>query len=221
MARPVADYAARWREGLGAPLPAFLAIARAIAEDARGGRLPPGSRLPSSRELAAILGVHRNTVLAAYRELDAEGFLSAEAGRATFVARSLPEVRPKRWSAAPAVERAAARAAERAPLRPPFPFDPPGDVAPPMRPRFWPFPRGALALYGGIPDTRSAPREALARAYRRALRSDAGLLDYTEPNGDPRLRAAIAEMLRTTRGLRVDAADVVVTRGSHMALWLL
>src|SRR5689334_4953721 len=60
--------------------PAFLRIARAIAADARAGRLRAGSRLPGSRELAISLSVHRNTVLAAFRELLAEGFLEAHAG---------------------------------------------------------------------------------------------------------------------------------------------
>jgi GntR family transcriptional regulator/MocR family aminotransferase len=209
VARPVGNFAIRWREGRGSSLPAFLAIARAIAQDARSGRLPPGARLPGSRELAATLGVHRNTVLAAYRELDAEGFLSAEAGRATFIADSLPEVRPRRWLPS-------ATESGEGVHRPHFAFD--GARAPR---RYQPVPAGTLALYGGVPDTRSAPREALARAYRRALRDDPGLLDYGDPSGDGRLRAALAEMLRASRGLRVTADDIVVTRGCQMAMSLL
>jgi GntR family transcriptional regulator/MocR family aminotransferase len=42
--------------------PVFLRIARALADDVRAGRLPPGTRLPGSRVLARSLGVHRNTV---------------------------------------------------------------------------------------------------------------------------------------------------------------
>ena len=75
MTRPVRGFAVRLRTWDRAGLPAFLAIARTIAEDVRSGRLAPGSRLPGTRELAATLGVHRNTVIAAYRELSAEGFL--------------------------------------------------------------------------------------------------------------------------------------------------
>ena len=54
--------------------PVFLQIARAIADDIRRGRLGKGAALPGSRTLATSLGVHRNTVLAAYRELAAEGW---------------------------------------------------------------------------------------------------------------------------------------------------
>jgi GntR family transcriptional regulator / MocR family aminotransferase len=190
-------------------LPVFLGIARAIADGARSGRLTPGSRLPGSRELSRSLGVHRNTVLAAYRELQAEGFLSTGQGRGTFIAESLPEVRPRRWLD-PKADR------PKRPVRPHFAFD----GAPPPLP-FQQIPKGALALYGGIPDTRLVPRDALARAFRRALRRKSDLLAYGDPHGEPTLRAALAEMLRARRGLSIDADDVLVTRGSQMALALI
>src|SRR5690242_8144769 len=57
-----------------AALPPFLQIARAFAGDIQRGRLRSGDRLPGSRQLAASLGVHRNTVLAALAELTAEGW---------------------------------------------------------------------------------------------------------------------------------------------------
>ena len=208
MTRPGGRFQLRLRDAGDANLPAFLAIARGIAEDARSGRLAPGTRLPGTRELAATVGVHRNTVIAAYRELAAEGFLSTEAGRGTFIAPSLPEVQPKRWLLRDG-------AGPKLAARPHFAFDPPRSPAQPA------VPEGALALYGGIPDTRMLPRDALARAYRRALRSEARLLDYGDPSGEPRLRRALAEMLRAARGLPVEADDLVVTRGSQMALALL
>ncbi|HEX5421826.1 MAG TPA: winged helix-turn-helix domain-containing protein [Gammaproteobacteria bacterium] len=74
--------------------PLFLQIARAIAADIRRGRLAAGSRLPGSRTLARTLGVHRNTVLAAYAELTAEGWLGAGSTRGTFVSTALPLALP-------------------------------------------------------------------------------------------------------------------------------
>ena len=53
--------------------PVYLQIARAISADILRGRLGPGANVPGSRTLAKTLGVHRNTVLAAFRELQAEG----------------------------------------------------------------------------------------------------------------------------------------------------
>ncbi|MFF7230596.1 aminotransferase class I/II-fold pyridoxal phosphate-dependent enzyme [Streptomyces sioyaensis] len=71
------------------------ALLRALREAVRSGRLAPGTRLPSSRSLAADLGIARNTVADAYAELIAEGWLSARQGSGTRVAeRVLPRTAP-------------------------------------------------------------------------------------------------------------------------------
>src|SRR3954467_12398579 len=59
----------------------------ALREAVRTGRLAPGTRLPSSRALAADLGIARNTVADSYAELVAEGWLTARQGSGTRVAR--------------------------------------------------------------------------------------------------------------------------------------
>ncbi|MEU8782928.1 PLP-dependent aminotransferase family protein [Streptomyces sp. NPDC048637] len=71
------------------------ALLRALRDAVRSGRLVPGTRLPSSRSLAADLGIARNTVADAYAELVAEGWLSARQGSGTRVAeRALPRAAP-------------------------------------------------------------------------------------------------------------------------------
>src|SRR5262245_46405770 len=80
-------------------LPIFLQIARSIVEDVRRGRLLPGDPRPGSRTLAGWLGVNRNTVLAGYRELEAEGWIQTRAAGATFVSPSLPETGGRRFAA--------------------------------------------------------------------------------------------------------------------------
>ncbi len=67
----------------------------ALREAVRTGRLAPGTRLPSSRSLAADLGIARNTVADSYAELVAEGWLTAQQGSGTRVAkRAEPRARP-------------------------------------------------------------------------------------------------------------------------------
>ncbi|MFO0634911.1 MAG: GntR family transcriptional regulator [Nannocystaceae bacterium] len=85
-------------------VPVFAAIARAIAHEVQRGRLRAGDRLPSTRELAAQLELHRNTVVAAYRELLAEGWVTAGVGRGTFVAERLAQA-PRASTAARARDR--------------------------------------------------------------------------------------------------------------------
>jgi GntR family transcriptional regulator / MocR family aminotransferase len=200
--------------GASAEAPVFLQIARAVSDDVRRGRLKPGDELPSSRRLASVLGVHRNTVLAAYDELAAEGWIRREPARGTYVSGDVG-ASPRRF-AAPAGAVAARPAYELAPRAA---YDGPAPPEPLAfgRPR-----RGVLCLYGGVPDLRIAPIAALGRAYRRALaRAGRELLGYGDPAGLGRLRAALASMLAATRGVPASAESVVVTRGSQQALDLI
>ncbi len=194
------------RSDAGGQQPLFVRIARGIEQAVKQGRLPAGTRVPGTRQLAAVLDVHRNTVIAAYRELLAEGYLESRAGRGTFVAASLPEAQPKR-SASRQLRPGVARA-------PVFALP---HVAPVMP--YKPVPKGTLALYGGVSDVRLLPKLALARAYRRAL-ADSATLSYGDPAGHLGLRRELAGMLRSARGLAVDETQLVVTRGSQMALAL-
>jgi GntR family transcriptional regulator/MocR family aminotransferase len=75
---------------------------------------------------------------------------------------------------------------------------------------------------GGTPDVTLVPVELLSRAYRRVLRFNArSVLSYGDPRGHARLRSELARMLAATRGLAIGEDDIVVTRGSQMALDLL
>src|SRR5262245_19676704 len=192
-----------------AGLPPFLQIARTFASEIQRGRLRPGDRLPGSRPLAVGLGVHRNTVLAALAELTAEGWLEASPGRGTFVARAIAhpgERPPSRW-VGPRRPRAAA-----VPLALP---EPPVAYRPPR------LPRGTLDLSHGAPDVRLVPARSIGRAYRRVLAlRGRDVLGYGDPEGDGGLRSALASMLASTRALPIGPEDVLVTRGSQMALTL-
>jgi GntR family transcriptional regulator/MocR family aminotransferase len=158
-------------------LPPFLQIARSLTADIRRGRLRPGDRLPGSRDLADAVHVHRNTILAAYGELVAEGWLEATQGRGTFVARGIPEPN----------ERLLPRDARRyggALRRSGFPVPAGPEVYRPPA-----LPRGTLNLSSGAPDLRLVPAKALGRAYRRVIARRAGpLLTYGDPEGHPALR---------------------------------
>ena len=195
----------------------FLQIARAVAEHIRAGRLRPGDPLPGTRGLAESLGVHRNTVIAAFRELEAEGWIRTSRARGTFVSSALPDPTPQEIAprggrnGGPATANGAARAARRFALRP--------------GPERWTaaiIPAGTRALVGGKPDLALVPMTSLARAYRRTLqRNGTTVMGYGDPRGHERLRAAIAAMLASTRGLPATADDVIVTRGSQMAVFLI
>ncbi len=177
--------------------PLFMQIVRAITGDIRRGRLTAGALLPGSRTLARTLGVHRNTVLAAYRELEAQGCITS-AGRATRISTEIPA-------------RAAGSASSAGTVG--FPLHP--------APRFRRFSAaatpGVLHFGGGFPDLRLFPRAELARAYRRALHGSA-LAYGGDPRGDPALRRMLALLLGEARGLARTEEEILVTTGSQRAL---
>lgn len=193
--------------GDAAETPLFLQIARALIEDVRRGRLKPGARLPGSRSLAESLAVHRNTVIAAYNELLSEGWIEARHGRGTYVSAALPDPSPNVFS------RTSTNGGHET-----LGFALEG--ARPTDPAFVATPRGCIRMYGGMPDARLIPVAALSRAYRRQLSRAGEGLSYGDPLGHIALRTALASMLAETRGLSITADDVMITRGSQMALYL-
>ena len=187
------------------------------------GRMPPGSRLPSTRDVAADAGVARNRVVLAYRQLLDEGYVVGRVGSGTYVAAALPgneraENPPRihmasgtgtgsRGRAAPPrirVTRAATRLLAR------------GEdwVSTASRLRF--------DFACGRPSFADFPRALWARLVRRRARlSGSADFDYAPPNGLPALREAIAEHLTQWRGVACRAEEVVITNGSQQALGMI
>ncbi|MFJ9854596.1 PLP-dependent aminotransferase family protein [Streptomyces sp. NPDC101150] len=167
------------------------ALLRALRDAVRSGRLATGTRLPSSRSLAADLGIARNTVADAYAELVAEGWLSARQGSGTRVA----ERAPARDVPGPA----------RRTTGPARPADRPRFDLSPGSPDVSSFPRTAWL---------AAARRALTAAPSEAF-------DYGTPNGRPELRTVLADYLARARGVRADPDRIVVCAGFMQGLGLL
>ncbi|WP_266171907.1 PLP-dependent aminotransferase family protein [Dyella subtropica] len=184
----------------GRELPLFLQLAGTIADDIRCGRLKPGEALPGSRELALRLGVNRNTIVAGYSELVAEGLVSTRIGGGTFVGE--PAAPPPD---APAMT-------EQTPtysLMPPLPLPMAGHAPAP----------GVLMMSNGAPDARLFPARALARAFRRAIEHRGrSLLVAPHPCGHIRLRTELAAMLARTRGLLATPDNLMVTRSIEQGI---
>ncbi|MFG0228540.1 PLP-dependent aminotransferase family protein [Achromobacter sp. 413638] len=166
------------------------------------GQLPAGGKLPSSRTLADELDISRNTVLIAYEQLTAEGYVVAD--------RQGTRVAP--------LSAAATSAARQAEPPQPAPFTAArlGRIASTRVPN-----DGALPLTPGTPALNQFPVNAWRRAQDRALQAaPSATLGYGHPMGEPALRAAIAQYLRVSRGVRCDASHVVITEGAQGALAL-
>ena len=178
------------------------------------GQVAAGSRLPSTRALAASLNVSRNTVLAAFEQLRGEGYLEGRHGSGTYVAPAVPDelLRPRvAASCVSGQSRAQRRLSDRGTLIASTPRTP--------LPALSPGPGERHTFTIGLPDLDSFPQAQWARHLAQCWRRSAsGLMRYNHPAGYRPLREAIAARLATTRGVRCDADQVVIVAGSQQAL---
>lgn len=174
--------------------PLFLRLAASILCEIERGRLAPGDHLPGTRSLALSLNVHRNTVTAAFQELMMQGWLVAEPSRGTVVAYDLPNVNLH-------AEKDTVAAADETPSEESS---------------------TVLHVSDGTPDARIMPAVEMARAVRHALLQPPNLQGggYGEPGGAQALRNALAQYLAQERGLATSPSQIMVTRGSQMAIYL-
>jgi GntR family transcriptional regulator/MocR family aminotransferase len=180
------------------------------------GRLPAGSRLPSSRELAADAGVSRVTVAVAFDQLGAEGYVEARPGSGTYVCAGLPDDAlhaRRRGDGARARQTTATALAARIATPPP----PARITTEPMEAA------GTSAFRTGLPALDLFPVALWSRIVARRWRSVEGeeaerLLGYGYPLGYPPLRRAIADYVTLSRGVRCEPSQVIVTSGAQQAL---
>lgn len=185
--------------------PLHAQLTRALKGAILDGRYGEGARLPPSRALAAEMGVSRNTVLTAYEQLRAEGFVSARIGSGSYVTPPLhaAQVQQLRSTTVPP-QSAFARRGRAVHDHGNLPGRAPEGV------RF--------CFQYGLPIVNPAVASMWARELARAA-------EYTSPNypptqGLPALREAICDYLARRRGLVADPADVLVVSGTQQAMSL-
>ncbi|MEB2648683.1 PLP-dependent aminotransferase family protein [Pseudomonas sp. C 49-2] len=187
----------------------YRKIAEGLVTAIVEGRLPPGTLLPGTREMAQLLDVNRKTVILAYEEAMTKGWLVSEPRRGTFVNAQLT--------------------AKQLPSRAQAPFAPP-ILAQKTAPYFAQNAQvtalnhrhDALFFDNGTSDHRLLPQAVLHRYYRNALRNSfaSNTLRYGSEGTGYHLRCALAEMLRNNRGLTVSAENICLTQGTQMSLYL-
>src|SRR5450631_4572510 len=78
--------------------PVYLQIANTIIQEMKKGRVGPAIKLPGTRQMSEILQVHRKTLVRAYEELDAQGWIEMRPSKGTFTSQELPEINPRRFN---------------------------------------------------------------------------------------------------------------------------
>jgi len=173
------------------PVPLYKQLYHQIRERALSGQLPPDSRLPSVRDLAAELSTSRNTVEGAYQELYAEGYIYSKHRSGYFVS-VLDQ--------------------DAAPLS--LPHEPPEHAR-----REEPAPSHRFDFHPARLDPDSFPTALWRKCFLNCLReSGAGLSRYGDPQGDWELRRNIQLYLERSRGVVCQPDQVVICSGLQHAL---
>ncbi len=209
--------------------PLYRQVYEGLRDAMLSGRLARGARLPSTRALAADLGVARNTVLLAFDQLRSEGYLHGRRGGGTRARDVVPDAMltvPRssrtRHASGARVRRAATPSTSPAPRTP--------SVAPQLSTRGHTLVETGTMLIRhagphapfelGVPAMDAFPMRLWAKlAGRRWRRGDVDLGEL-DPAGEPALREAIASYVGAARGVRCTAEQVFVLNGAQQALHL-
>ena len=187
----------------------YEAVRRAVLE----GKLAPGTRLPPSRTLAGELGCSRNTVINAYDQLHAEGYLEGKVGAGSYVSDVLPE--------ALLTARPLPRTLEGARLKPRSLSQRGQSLSPLHQARGQTPKRPDRAFLPGLPDPDHFPFDLWSRLLARSWRRPAtGLIRSGGAGGLPALREALALYLRRARDLDCTPEQVLITGGAQQAVSL-
>ena len=195
-----------WQVDRASETPLFQQIYLQIRAAIVSRTLAPGLRLPSTRELASRLRVARASVISAYEQLLAEGYIEGRTRSGTFISSDLPTPIDKRGP--PRATRA-------------LPTAPVVSVRAKTLERVRAFTAESHAAPFNMGRTRVDERtlEAWRKLTQQAVRSLGPVhLGYSDPQGLPQLRETICEYLRAARAVRCEPAQVVVTAGTQAAI---
>ncbi|MFD2645892.1 PLP-dependent aminotransferase family protein [Pseudomonas japonica] len=186
------------------------------------GRLGSGTRLPASRDMAAILGLSRNSVVRAYDQLYAEGFIESRVGDGTYVSQ-LPKLSTK---VSTGLSRGLSTGLST------ISAENTGDSSSKvihttalfrLENHHLPTPRSGppRAFRVGVPAYDLFPFEVWAKLQAGFWRNpEMATLGYGDPAGEPLLRELIAAYLRRSRGLSCTPEQIVITSGAQQAISL-
>lgn len=192
-----------------AGMPVYQQIANRLIQLIQEGRIQPGSWMPGTRELAAVLRLHRKTVVAAYAELERQDWIQSLPRKGVRVSPDLPEIKPRSFKAGNGSGAYKGKSG--------FTF-----TRQPEHPTTLSAKGLRLVINDGFPDVRESPLPLLLRECRRLsqTRVYAPRLMYGTSAGAEELRRALAGHLAASRGLDIGAENLLITRGAQMSIYL-
>lgn len=204
--RPSHSLFSHFRLDPSSSTPLYRQIYETLREAILSGQLVAGTPLPSTRTLAETLNLSRSTVVLAFEQLFAEGYVEGRQGSATYVASILPLETPPLLTQSPYQEQTPQQPLRRISQR--------GQISPALT-----TPTIARAFQPGLPDFKHFPFATWSRLAAHHWRhAPQELLCYTDPAGYLPLRAEIAAYAKAVRGVHCEAEQVFITSGSQQGI---
>ncbi|MFY0627341.1 MAG: PLP-dependent aminotransferase family protein [Reichenbachiella sp.] len=176
--------------------PIFLQIVDVIISEVSKGRIKTGDLLPGSRRLAQLLSLNRKTVILAYDELLAQGWIEIRPSKGTYIKNTLPLVSAKHLNS-PSIIKSLTIEKDTTEIT-------------------------SKVINDGTPDFRLAPLDKLYKQARFVSKGIIGksVLVGDHSRGEGHLRHTLTDYLQQTRGISGNIENVMVTRGSQMSIYL-
>ena len=191
-------------------IPVYRQIAVSMISAIRNGTLKAGTHLPSSRELAKILCVHRKTVIAGYEELDAQDWILIVPRKYVAVSEHIPLLKPQKWGEPDIV----------------IPYE--NELSIPFRiieekaitKNAVSYPD--IIIDDGHPDVRLSPIDDLLKTYRSLTSRNYAIKNANigTTQGTLKLREELVTYLSVTRGLNISPDNILITHGAQMSIYL-
>ncbi|WP_343306242.1 PLP-dependent aminotransferase family protein [Chitinophaga niabensis] len=182
--------------------PVYQQIANRFIGLIQEGVLQPGAFLPGSRVMAEQLGLHRQTVVAAYEELASQDWIVSMARKGMMVAANLPVIKPRSFKTPAAAYTQG----------PSFSFHAVPKLEPPP-----PATGIRYTINDGFPDVRLAPLTEWTKECRSIVQSPRYIKLLMD--GSDTLRKEMTTFLTNTRGLNISPDNIMITRGAQMAIY--
>lgn len=195
------------------PLPLHQQLYEELRQAILGGRLLPGRRIPSTRQLAKSLGISRTTVTQSYDQLLSEGYIETVVGSGTFVCTQLPDD----------LLRSTPISSTEKLTRPPVKLSKYGDslIQTKNVPRI-PKPEMPINFRYGRPALDQFPIKLWRKLLSHYCCCDLQWLDYsTDILGYKPLREAISRYLSRSRAVNCEPEQVLIVNGTQQALDLI
>ncbi|SKB34537.1 GntR family transcriptional regulator / MocR family aminotransferase [Parapedobacter luteus] len=187
--------------------PVYLQVANQLISAIQRGYLTDGHKLPGSRQMGKLLGVHRNTVAASYAELDAQGWIAIHPSKGSFVSNSGAE-KKRRLRAMGVVaypQQAGFHFRKWSVLDNPFDYS-----------------SAKYTLDDGLPDPRLSHVDYLTRLLRTNMKRKGNRpkLGYNNMMGVAYYKENLANFLNLTRGLHISKEHILVTRSLELSVYI-